>query len=127
MDFALATECLPSEHSRGTDLAVWGLSSTLPLAIAGPIGGLMLDNGQVRSSPRVAAWDSILPCCEQRIGHSLGVTNLGYVGLFVSCAMLLAISAVFVCFITVGNPRNTRKDKQQPGTLMISSMEMLQV
>jgi MFS family permease len=59
VDFALATECMPSEKTRGTDLAVWALSSSLPITVSGPLGGLMLDNGQVRPFP----WRS--PACDR--------------------------------------------------------------
>ncbi|ELR18160.1 transporter, major facilitator subfamily protein [Acanthamoeba castellanii str. Neff] len=90
VDFALATECLPSEESRGTDLAVWNLAMSLPIAFSGPLGGVMLDNGQ-------------------RVGHALNLPNLGYVGLFASCGFLLALSAFFVRRITVGNPVRRRK------------------
>ena len=90
VDFALATECLPSEESRGTDLAVWNLAMQLPIAFSGPLGGVMLDNGQ-------------------RVGHALDLPNLGYVSLFASCGFLLALSAFLVRRITVGNPVRRRK------------------
>jgi MFS family permease len=57
VDWALATDVLPSEEDYARDMGVWHISFTLPQVLATPIGGIVLDSfeavGRARDLPHL--------------------------------------------------------------------------
>ena len=71
VDWALASDILPSEDDYAKDMGVWHVAMTLPQSIATPIAGVLLDNFQ-------------------RIGKSAGQPTLGYTVIFgIACVYFL--------------------------------------
>lgn len=75
VDWALATDVLPSEEDYARDMGVWHISFTLPQVLATPIGGLLLDGFQA-------------------VGRARELPNLGY-------TVLLGLALVYFIFGTV--------------------------
>ncbi len=74
VDQALATQVLPSSHSRGKDLGIMNIATTVPQAVAPLIGSFI-----------VAA-----------IAGSTGVAKDGYTGLFVASAIAAVLGGLAV-------------------------------
>jgi MFS family permease len=77
VDWALASDVLPSEDDYAKDMGVWHVSFTLPQVLAVPIGGVLLDTFQ-------------------RVGREIGHQNLGYSVLFVLAFAYFALGTVLV-------------------------------
>ena len=77
VDWALASDGLPSESDYAKDMGIWHVSFTLPQVLAVPIGGVLLDTFQ-------------------RIGRQNGQPNLGYTVLFVLAFVYFVLGTVFV-------------------------------
>jgi MFS family permease len=77
VDWALASDVLPSESDYAKDMGIWHVSFTLPQVLAVPIGGVLLDTFQ-------------------RIGRQNGMPNLGYTVLFVLAFIYFVLGTVFV-------------------------------
>lgn len=77
VDWALASDVLPSADDYAKDMGVWHISFTLPQVLAVPIGGVLLDTFQ-------------------RIGRQSGQPNLGYTVLFVLAVLYFVLGTVLV-------------------------------
>jgi len=77
VDWALASDVLPSMDDYAKDMGVWHVAMVLPQVIATPIAGTMLDNFQ-------------------RIGQQQNVANLGYVVIFLLAVVYFILGTVFV-------------------------------
>ncbi len=77
VDWALASDVLPSESDYAKDMGIWHVSFTLPQVLAVPIGGVLLDTFQ-------------------RIGRQNDQPNLGYTVLFVLAFVYFLLGTVFV-------------------------------
>ncbi len=77
VDWAMATDVLPSEADHARDMGVWHVAETLPQVIATPIAGLMLDRFQV-------------------VGAATGRPNLGYTAIFLLSVAYFVFGTVFV-------------------------------
>ena len=77
VDWAMASDVLPSEFDYAKDMGVWHIAWTLPQVIATPIAGLLLDNFQV-------------------IGRQHGQPTLGYTVIFFLAAFYLVFGTVLV-------------------------------
>ncbi len=47
VDWAMASDVLPSDSDYAKDLGIWHIAWTLPQVVATPIAGVLLDNFQV--------------------------------------------------------------------------------
>lgn len=72
VDFAMALDVLPNEEDAAKDLGLWNLALVIPMTIAAPIAGFVLD-----------AFNGIEP-------------NLGYSALFVLSASYMAMGIIAV-------------------------------
>ena len=77
VDWAMASDVLPSEFDYAKDMGVWHIAWTLPQVIATPIAGLLLDNFQA-------------------IGRQHGQPTLGYTVIFFLAAFYLVFGTVLV-------------------------------
>jgi Na+/melibiose symporter-like transporter len=77
VDWAMATDVLPSEADHARDMGVWHVAETLPQVIATPVAGLMLDRFQV-------------------VGQEIGRPNLGYTAIFLLAVAYFVFGTVFV-------------------------------
>lgn len=77
VDWALASDVLPSESDYAKDMGIWHVSFTLPQVLAVPIGGVLLDTFQ-------------------QIGRQNGQPNLGYTVLFMLAFVYFVLGTVFV-------------------------------
>jgi MFS family permease len=77
VDWALASDVLPSMDDYAKDMGVWHVAMVLPQVIATPIAGFLLDNFQ-------------------RVGAARGVDNLGYTVIFLIAVVYFALGTVFV-------------------------------
>lgn len=77
VDWALASDVLPSHDDHAKDMGVWHIALTLPQVLAIPIGGVVLDHGQ--------AW-----------GKLHGYANLGYSALFAMAFVYFVLGTVLV-------------------------------
>ncbi len=77
VDWALASDVLPSMDDYAKDMGVWHVAMVLPQVIATPIAGFLLDNFQ-------------------RVGVAQGVDNLGYTVIFLISVVYFALGTVFV-------------------------------
>jgi MFS family permease len=77
VDWALASDVLPSEDNYAKDMGVWHIAFTFPQVIATPIAGFLLDNFQV-------------------IGAQNGQPTLGYTVIFSLAAFYLILGTVLV-------------------------------
>jgi len=77
VDWALASDVLPSMDDYAKDMGVWHVAMVLPQMIATPIAGFLLDNFQV-------------------VGKAQNVPNLGYTVIFLLAVGYFALGTVFV-------------------------------
>jgi len=77
VDWALASDVLPSMDDYAKDMGVWHVAMVLPQVIATPIAGTLLDNFQ-------------------RIGQQQNIANLGYVVIFLLAVVYFILGTVFV-------------------------------
>lgn len=82
VDWALASDVLPSETDYAKDMGVWHVAFTFPQVISTPIAGLMLDKFQV-------------------VGGRAGYPTLGYTVIFTLATVYFILGTLFV--------RNIRK------------------
>ncbi len=77
VDWALATDVLPSLDDYAKDMGVWHVAVTLPQVLATPIAGVLLDNFQ-------------------RVGQRHDLPNLGYTVIFTLAALYFIFGTVLV-------------------------------
>jgi MFS family permease len=77
VDWALASDVLPSQEDYAKDMGVWHVAMTFPQVIATPIAGFMLDNFQT-------------------VGTQRGVPNLGYTVIFSLATLYFVLGTVLV-------------------------------
>ncbi|MBI3739060.1 MAG: MFS transporter [Chloroflexi bacterium] len=77
VDWALASDVLPSQEDYAKDMGVWHVAMTFPQVIATPIAGFMLDNFQ-------------------RAGAQSGAPNLGYTAIFSLAVLYFVLGTVLV-------------------------------
>lgn len=77
VDWALASDVLPSQDDYAKDMGVWHVAFTFPQVIATPIAGFMLDKFQV-------------------VGAQSGAPNLGYTGIFTLATIYFILGTVLV-------------------------------
>lgn len=77
VDWALASDVLPSEEDHAKDMGVWHVAMTLPQVMAAPIAGLMLDRFQI-------------------VGKTSGLPTLGYQVIFILAAAYFVLGTVLV-------------------------------
>ena len=77
VDWALASDVLPSQEDYAKDMGVWHVSFTLPQVVALPIAGVLLDRFQL-------------------IGKDVGQPNLGYTVIFLVAFAYFVLGTVFV-------------------------------
>lgn len=77
VDWALASDVLPSMDDYAKDMGVWHVAMVLPQVIATPIAGFLLDNFQ-------------------RVGKVQNIPNLGYTIIFIVAVVYFIFGTVFV-------------------------------
>jgi len=77
VDWAMASDVLPSEDDYAKDMGVWHVASTFPQVIAVPIAGFLLDNFQ-------------------RVGQANGAPTLGYTIIFSLATLYFILGTVLV-------------------------------
>ncbi len=77
VDWALASDVLPSEEDYAKDMGVWHIASTLPQVMATPIAGLLLDH-------------------YQSVGHAHHLPTLGYTVIFALAFVYFLLGTVLV-------------------------------
>lgn len=77
VDWALASDVLPSEEDYAKDMGVWHVAMTLPQVISTPIAGLLLDRFQI-------------------VGKGIGQPILGYQVIFLVAALYFVFGTVLV-------------------------------
>ncbi|MCW5850509.1 MAG: MFS transporter [Anaerolineae bacterium] len=77
VDWALASDVLPSEDDYAKDMGVWHVAFTLPQVVGLPIAGFLLDRFQV-------------------VGAGIGQPNLGYTVIFTIAVVYFILGTVFV-------------------------------
>lgn len=77
VDWALASDVLPSMDDYAKDMGVWHVAMVLPQVVATPIAGYLLDNFQ-------------------RIGKAQNLPNLGYTVIFLLAVVYFFFGTVFV-------------------------------
>ncbi len=77
VDWALASDVLPSMDDYAKDMGVWHVAMVLPQVIATPIAGFLLDRFQL-------------------VGQAQNVPNLGYTVIFLLSVVYFALGTVFV-------------------------------
>jgi MFS family permease len=77
VDWALASDVLPSIDDYAKDMGVWHVAMVLPQVIATPIAGFLLDKFQV-------------------IGKAQNIANLGYTVIFLLAVVYFILGTVFV-------------------------------
>ena len=77
VDWALASDVLPSQDDYAKDMGVWHVAMTFPQVIATPIAGFMLDKFQV-------------------IGAQTGQPNIGYTAIFSLATFYFILGTVLV-------------------------------
>ena len=77
VDWALASDVLPSMDDYAKDMGVWHVAMVLPQVIATPIAGFLLDNFQ-------------------RVGKAQSIPNLGYTVIFLLAVVYFFFGTVFV-------------------------------
>jgi MFS family permease len=77
VDWALASDVLPSLDDYAKDMGVWHISFVLPQVIATPVAGFLLDNFQ-------------------RVGKANNIPNLGYTVILMMAVLFFVLGTVFV-------------------------------
>jgi MFS family permease len=77
VDWALASDVLPSDVDYAKDMGVWHIAMTMPQVISTPIAGYLLDNFQ-------------------NVGKSNGLPTLGYQVIFVLAALYFIFGTILV-------------------------------
>ncbi len=77
VDWALASDVLPSQEDYAKDMGVWHVAMTFPQVISTPIAGFLLDRFQA-------------------IGNQQGVAHLGYTVIFLLATMYFVLGTVLV-------------------------------
>jgi len=77
VDWALASDVLPSQDDYAKDMGVWHVAFTFPQVIATPIAGFMLDKFQA-------------------LGSQTGAPNLGYTAIFTLAALYFVLGTILV-------------------------------
>jgi len=77
VDWALASDVLPSKDDYARDMGVWHVAFTMPQVIATPIAGGLLDNFQ-------------------NIGRNIGLPTLGYSVIMALAVLYFALGTYFV-------------------------------
>ena len=77
VDWAMASDVLPSEADHAKDMGVWHVADTLPQVVAVPIAGRLLDHFQ-------------------SVGQQQGAPNLGYTIIFSLTVVYFILGTVFV-------------------------------
>ena len=77
VDWALASDVLPSQDDYAKDMGVWHVAFTFPQVIATPIAGFLLDKFQV-------------------IGAQNGAPNLGYTAIFTLATLYFILGTLLV-------------------------------
>ncbi len=77
VDWALASDVLPSMDDYAKDMGVWHVAMVLPQVIATPIAGFLLDNFQ-------------------SVGKAQNIPNLGYTVIFLVAVVYFIFGTVFV-------------------------------
>jgi MFS family permease len=77
VDWALASDVLPSQDDYAKDMGVWHVAFTFPQVIATPIAGFMLDKFQV-------------------VGTQSGAPTLGYTAIFSLATLYFILGTVLV-------------------------------
>jgi MFS family permease len=77
VDWALASDVLPSMDDYAKDMGVWHIAFVLPQVIATPVAGFLLDNFQ-------------------RVGAADHIPNLGYTVIFMMAVLFFILGTVFV-------------------------------
>ncbi|HET7375553.1 MAG TPA: MFS transporter, partial [Anaerolineae bacterium] len=77
VDWAMASDVLPSEADHAKDMGVWHVADTLPQVIATPIAGLLLDRFQ-------------------QVGQSIHQPTLGYTVIFSLAVVYFVLGTVLV-------------------------------
>jgi MFS family permease len=77
VDWAMASDVLPSEADHAKDMGVWHVADTLPQVVAVPIAGRLLDHFQA-------------------VGQQQGTPNLGYTIIFSLTVVYFILGTVFV-------------------------------
>jgi len=89
IDYALALDAAPSEDEAAKDLGVWNLALVLPLTVAAPVGGWLLDHFNTMYQQ---VW--VEPCFA-----GIGSSCNGYVVLFILSGLYL-VGATFAVWCT---------------------------
>ncbi|MGA2821549.1 MAG: PucC family protein [Anaerolineales bacterium] len=77
VDWALASDVLPSMDDYAKDMGVWHVAMVLPQVIATPLAGFLLDNFQ-------------------QVGKVQNIPNLGYTVIFMVAVVYFILGTVFV-------------------------------
>ena len=77
VDWALASDVLPSQDDYAKDMGVWHIAMTLPQSIAAPVGGLLLDSFQA-------------------FGRTHGQPTLGYTVIFLGAFIYFVLGTVLI-------------------------------
>ena len=77
VDWALASDVLPSMDDYAKDMGVWHVAMVLPQVIATPVAGFLLDNFQ-------------------QVGKVQNIPNLGYTVIFLVAVVYFILGTVFV-------------------------------
>lgn len=77
VDWALASDVLPSQHDYAKDMGVWHVAFTFPQVIATPIAGFMLDKFQA-------------------LGAQTGTPHLGYTAIFTLATVYFILGTILV-------------------------------
>src|ERR1700690_1286584 len=77
VDWALASDVLPSLDDYAKDMGVWHIAFVLPQVIATPVAGYLLDNFQ-------------------RVGEARNIPNLGYTVIVMMAVLFFILGTVFV-------------------------------
>lgn len=77
VDWALASDVLPSADDYAKDMGVWHIAFTMPQILAVPLAGALLDRFQI-------------------LGQSIGLPTLGYTVIFSLAVSYFALGTYFV-------------------------------
>lgn len=77
VDWAIATDVLPSLDDYAKDMGIWHATGTLPQVLATPLAGFLLDHFQ-------------------GVGYSVGLPHLGYTVISAMAAVFFMLGAVLM-------------------------------